>query len=202
MSDNNHQPDTAKNPPDDVLIARCTSCGRMFPRSNLIDGVCGQCPQRERAKPKFALTEADLPYLRALLDKMGLAEGQRDDLLRSIEVVSEQAVAATEHVEVDLGGEAHLQYLAKITDELFRGMDRWIPGHEYNEALPDPGTNSSGAGPAGWGGSGTDIMMEIWKAAKELGKSNPGDQHEPPKKQKVIHHPGKQWLDPGWHEKR
>lgn len=149
---------------------------------------------------KFALTKVDLRYLRALLENMGLDKERQDTLIQSVEVVSEQTVAATEHVEVDLGGDAHLQYLAKIADELIRGMgDRWIPGHEYHESLPDPGTNSSGAG---WSGTSVDIMVELVKSAKELAKSNQEEHHDSPKKQKVIHHPGKQWLDPGWYERR
>lgn len=151
---------------------------------------------------KFALTTVDLRHLRALLEHMGLDKERQDTLIQSVEVVSEQTVAATEHVEVDLGGEAHLQYLAKIADELIRGMgDRWLPGHELHSGLPDPGTDSSGGG-AGWGGSSVDIMVELIKSAKELAKSNQEEHHDSPKKQKVIHHPGQQWLDPGWYEKR
>lgn len=154
---------------------------------------------------KYVLTEVDLPILQAILEKVGVDERRRAALLRSVEVVPEESVAVTDHVEVEIGGEDHLQYLAKIASELIRGMPdggRWIPGHDHHDGLPDPGTPGGGYGGPLVGDSKLDIGVALWNAAKELGKSESGGHSEPPKKQKVIHHPGKQWLDPGWHEKR
>lgn len=48
-SSQDHEADRARKPPSkdenppDLLLARCDSCGGMFPRSQVIDGVCARC---------------------------------------------------------------------------------------------------------------------------------------------------------------
>lgn len=181
----------------------------------------------------YTLTEDDLPYLQAILEKLGVDEESRATLLRSIEIVSEEKVAATDHVEVDLGGQDHAEYLARIVCDLISGMQappdpapsspagkgsgaapeaggsgatRWIPGHQHHDSMPEPGGGVGGGigggGSPGWGGSGTKIVMEMVKeVVKSWTASDTKAPKSPNKKQKVIHHPGKQWLDPGWHER-
>mgnify|MGYP003375067036 CR=1 FL=1 len=190
--------------------------------------------ERKKEPVQYQLTNEDLPYLRAILRRVGVSDEESlESCLGTVEVVSEEEVATTSNVEVELGGESHAEYLAKIVcDLLIRARAhadssppdpekrkigttskadsdfdvRWIPGHDHHDSLPEqPG---GGAIVSGLGGSQVEIGVEVWKAAQEAfkdfnkwlnegGKKAPG----PHKKHKVVHHPGKQWLDPGWHER-